>query len=324
MLQKIKNLKEIIEPKANKLGISFEEMLEVMDDDERFDFFMKQYRKKIKGTFHYTNAIKISSDLKSIKLYLSEKYQIKDSKYINLFINYLSEYIQTNPKDIDRIRRDALLTCKGSNTRLNPYSTYEPYSNQTYIDISSLFVKLNIKPIYHLKPSELSLIIRDKEYEEWLYAPSCRKAGNILTLVGESPIRYTPEREFNIGMSYHLIYEKYMEYLIGSWIKKNTEPDGEREERRRRNFGSFMYVGDLIDKLIKENPAVFPVKDCFDRSKHKMDIYFLEYNIPTIYESSEISKLLNHFTEFKDSILTLLNDGSIKKLYDDDHHMQLR
>jgi len=310
MLQKIKTLKEVIEPKANKLGISFEEMLEAMDDDKRFDFFMKQYRKKIKGTFQqHLDTVKISSDLKSIKPYLSEKYQIKDSKYINLFINYLSKYIQTNPKDIDRIRQDALLTCNGSNTKLNPYSTYEPYSNQTYVDISSLFVKLNIKPIYHLKPSELSLIIGDKEYEKWLYTPSRRKMNSIVTMVGESPIRYNPDKEFNIGMSYHLIYEKYMEYLIGSWIKKNTEPDG---------WGSFMYAGDLIDKLIKENPSVFPVKDCFDRSKHKIDIYSLEYNIPTIYESSETPTLLNHFTEFKDSILTLLNDDSIKKLYDDE------
>ena len=78
MLHKIKTLKELIEPKANTLGISFEEMLEAMDDDKRFDFFMKQYRKKIKGTFQqHLDTVKISSDLKSIKPYLSEKYQIK-------------------------------------------------------------------------------------------------------------------------------------------------------------------------------------------------------------------------------------------------------
>ena len=317
MLNKIKTLKEVLLPEAIQLGIPIDEYIkEHNTEQERFDSFMEQYRKKIKGTFHYTNAIKISSDLKSIKSYLSEKYQIKDSKYINLFINYLSEYIQTNPKDIDHIRQDALLTCNGSNTKLNPYSTYEPYSNQTYMDISSLFVKLNIKPIYHLKPSELSLIIGDKEYEKWLYTPSRRKMNSIVTMVGESPIRYNPDKEFNIGMSYHLIYEKYMEYLIGSWIKKNTEHDA--MSSRERRMGSFMYNGDLIDKLINKNPAVFPVKDCFDRSKHKIDIYSLEYNIPIIYESSETSTLLNHFTEFKDSILTLLNDDSIKKLYDDE------
>lgn len=70
---KIKNLKEIKGPEANKLGLSFEDILEVMDDDKRFDSFMKQlerlsslktpgFRKKVLSLFlnleDFTNICK--------------------------------------------------------------------------------------------------------------------------------------------------------------------------------------------------------------------------------------------------------------------------
>mgnify|MGYP000194214530 CR=1 FL=1 len=42
MLDNIKPLKEIIEPKANKLGISFEEILESMNDDYKLNHFIQQ------------------------------------------------------------------------------------------------------------------------------------------------------------------------------------------------------------------------------------------------------------------------------------------
>ena len=40
MLDNIKPLKEIIEPKANKLGISFEEILESMNDDYKLNHLL--------------------------------------------------------------------------------------------------------------------------------------------------------------------------------------------------------------------------------------------------------------------------------------------
>lgn len=45
MLDKIKTLKEIIEPKASKLGQSFEEVLKIIDEEQRFDVFYKHLLK---------------------------------------------------------------------------------------------------------------------------------------------------------------------------------------------------------------------------------------------------------------------------------------
>lgn len=50
MLDKIKSLQEIIKPKANELGISFEEILEAMDDNIRFKYLEKYIFGKVTKT----------------------------------------------------------------------------------------------------------------------------------------------------------------------------------------------------------------------------------------------------------------------------------
>lgn len=55
MLDKIKTLREIIEPEASKLGLSFEEMINHLDEKTKFNYFLKQIHKFAYQTpFDYT------------------------------------------------------------------------------------------------------------------------------------------------------------------------------------------------------------------------------------------------------------------------------
>ncbi len=67
MLDKIKTLREIIEPKAVSVGQSFEEVLEAMDDDKRFDSFMKQLGK-------YISRKGLRADTKLSSLFLKSEF----------------------------------------------------------------------------------------------------------------------------------------------------------------------------------------------------------------------------------------------------------
>lgn len=90
MLEKIKTLREIIEPKATKLGLSVEEVLKLIDEEHRFKMIMDQL-------IFIANTKSIRDDNKLIKFFKSKKF------FINLCI---SEFEFTpNNKQIDEFNK---------------------------------------------------------------------------------------------------------------------------------------------------------------------------------------------------------------------------
>ena len=94
MLQKIKTLKEIIEPTA-QFGIPFEEMLEAMDADKRFELFTKHFNQKNSSPFYAWSHISNLSCLiktKEMVNFISEKFNVTVSE--DLYSKWLKEYMQ--------------------------------------------------------------------------------------------------------------------------------------------------------------------------------------------------------------------------------------
>lgn len=87
MLHKTKTLKEIIKPKANKLGISFEEMLEDISEEKRYEYLEKQLNK-------YVSRKGLRADTKLSRLFLKSEFLKKCSSdfHISKPNNYLKKY----------------------------------------------------------------------------------------------------------------------------------------------------------------------------------------------------------------------------------------
>lgn len=87
MLHKTKTLKELIEPKANNLGISFEEMLEDISEEEKYECLEKQLNK-------YVSRKGLRADTKLSRLFLKSEFLKKCSSdfHISKPNNYLKKY----------------------------------------------------------------------------------------------------------------------------------------------------------------------------------------------------------------------------------------
>ncbi len=101
MLDKIKTLREIIEPKAVSVGQSFEEVLEAMCEEERFKLFAKQVKHmlRVSPLWYPANLIDFI-DVKKMIRYISDNFYInieknKYNKWLKLYItNSINEYDQ--------------------------------------------------------------------------------------------------------------------------------------------------------------------------------------------------------------------------------------
>ena len=312
MLHKIKTLREIIEPNANKLGISFEEMLEDINEEARFELLMKQYKRKLNpekydGMSLMSNIVRLTGDCKLIKTYLEKEYYIKASKYSNQFIEYLSEIANTRPKSIECWRSSSILS--DENTLIDRYSSHEAYRQLKFKDISLLFKTLNLKPLYHLNNREFSSVINDKDYKLWLRIPKEKVDGT----------SYNHDRLYTVDEYQHIdaIYRLYLEYIVEKWITENIDPNSEFAKRLKQRFGSYKLTGPIIKQVIFDNPT------CFKRCKYSHNSYIepytmdLNFEVPVPSDSSELKILIEHFTEFKSLIDQLFNDKKIEKLYYD-------
>jgi len=313
MLHKIKTLRELIEPKANVLGISFEEILGDISEEARFELLMKQYKRKLSPKNYeimnfMSNIIRLTNDCKLIKTYLEKEYYIKDSKYYTQFINYLHEIVNTRPESILHWRSSALLSNK--NRLIAEHSSYEPYTMLKYKDVSLLFETLNIKPLYYLCDVEFSSVINDKGYENWIHSPVEKSDGT----------KY-PWNNLNLKDSQNIsqIYVLYIDYIVEKWIVENIDVNSASAKSAAARYGNYVWKKPIIKQVIFDNPA------CFKRNTRRNNAYIepyidhehghVDYNIPIPSDDSELSILIEHFTGFKALMNQLFTDKKIEELY---------
>lgn len=94
MIDKIKTIKEIIEPKANELGLSFEEVLEHVDNDRRLSYFLEQLDKKYRFAnlygicttplFEYSKMVNYLSDHFNLNITRDEYVQVLKKKVLDV------------------------------------------------------------------------------------------------------------------------------------------------------------------------------------------------------------------------------------------------
>ena len=115
MLHKIKTLRDILEPKANKLGISFEEILEAISDDKKFKLFTKHFNQKNSSPFYmWDNLSNLSCLIKTKEMvnFISENFNVTVSE--DLYSKWLKEYVQNwieSKEFIDSNYRNASIGC---------------------------------------------------------------------------------------------------------------------------------------------------------------------------------------------------------------------
>ena len=318
MLNKIKTLREIIEPKANNLGISFEEMLEDINEDARFELLMKQYKRKLNpekygGMNFMSTIVRLTGDCKLIKTYLEKEYHIKDPKYSSQFIEYLSNIANTRPESIEYWRNSSLLS--NENDLIDQSSSYEPYRKLKFKDISLLFETLNLKPLYHLNNIEFSSIINDKNYEAWLLQP--------ITFYAENGPRTCSYFEHRTGkwhgnkVSINTIYEFYIRYIIEKWLNNNIDPNSEFAKKISSKYGSYRWKDPIIKQVIFDNPVHFKRRKVVHNSYIEPYVgeRSLDFKVPITSDDSELSILIEHFTGFKALMNQLFTDKKIEELY---------
>lgn len=312
MLHKIKTLKEIIEPKASRLGISFEESLENINEHTRFGYLMREYKRKLnpekyEGMNFISNIIRLTGDCKSIKTYLKKEYLINDSKYYDQFIDYLSEIASTRPESIMYWRSTGMLSNKED--LIDKYSSHEPYRQLRFKDISLLLKTLNLKPLYHLNDSEFSSLINDKEYKNWLCSPVEKGDGTVY-----------PWNRLNLEFSTSIfeIYKLYIKYIVEKWITDNVDPNSEIAKKCRSTYGSYKWTGPIINQIIFDNPTYFKRKDNMHSSyinPYADYMYDIDYSVSVPSDNLELSILIEHFAEFKTLMNQLFTDEKIEALY---------
>lgn len=101
MLDKIKTLREIIEPSANELGLSYEEMLANLSEEDKFNFFERVIIKGISG--HYITSNDLSKvTFNTLKKYLKCNYytSLNMSLYKKTIIQFNNELNERNSQSV--------------------------------------------------------------------------------------------------------------------------------------------------------------------------------------------------------------------------------
>lgn len=319
MLAKIKSLKEILEPVANKLGNSFEFQLSLMTEDQRFKIFLRQYNKKINQKNHsdINKILYISNDCKLIIEYLKDNYFIKDTKYSDLFINNLLDVIKNNEESMLYWRDLSLLSNEDDSPR--PFTSNKIYEKLKFKDISFLLKKLNLKPLYHLTNTDVSSVINDNEYKDWLTYPLSTYM--YLNPFDDTKIQTTiTNLRHGVSLSpIKQIYRKYIEFIVEKILRKNIILPA-NFIGNKITFTSHLitkHEDDIINQIISANPNHFKrneysnvhIKPIVD---YKFDIM---YNVPIPTNSSELSVLINHFSNFKKLINDIFQDSKVMSIY---------
>jgi len=185
MIDKIKTIKEIIEPKANELGLSFEEVLEHVDNDRRLSYFLEQLDKKYRFAnlygicttplFEYSKMVNYLSDHFNLNITRDEYVQVLKKKVLDvlktpgyqtsdsiLLINHSSRDIMCKSrldrkKNIDAYR----MGVSGWNAK-KVYDSHDLYE----LNVNKIINDLNIdikSPKY-----KVLVIDGDKEFQRYL------------------------------------------------------------------------------------------------------------------------------------------------------------
>lgn len=321
MLLKIKTLKQLLEPTANKLGHTFESWIEnSVDENMRFSFFMKEYSKKVnvekypKMSF-MSSMLYFTSDLESVEDYLKENYYIKNTnKYSTLFKKHLSKVINSDQTRISYWRNNALITTSKEEGFLNNRSSFEPYTKLKFKDLSNLFKEVGLKPLYHLEDGELSIILNDKGYEKWLFTPEHPQwAFNPIGIGYES----SQPREY---VDIKMIYALYFDYIIKKWIRSNIDENSDIAKKHRSKYGSYTFSVDISRKIVFKNREEFKGLYRDEIDSNNIDLYSLDFDIPHVTTKEDLELIIQHFNNFKEKIKRMVDKDCSKlyKQYEDD------
>jgi hypothetical protein len=170
MLDKIKTLDQLFYKEAAKMGVDVREIIDDMSDNDKFNVFLSQYKRKVNPS-KVNNAsfinliIKLSSDHKELLDYLKVKYHVVDSLDFEIrFEEYLKHSLLSSDRFNERMDYwlEYALT-SNANTLISANSTYEPYTKVKLNDIDEFFNALGFPRLTYLSLNQLSTIVNDNE-----------------------------------------------------------------------------------------------------------------------------------------------------------------
>ena len=189
MINKIKTLREIVEPKANKLGISFEEVVESLGEEKIFNLYRNRLLKKLNYknsklstkliNFHSSSHISdlyfkfrgckiqkqhlsiIEDDIKKLAIDFSKSNDYK--KIISESIGYQHDKLRTVEKNQLFIGLNKFaINYTGYNINRYGCGGYED-EIQSYVKTTSFFKYINLIGIFKDK-----YIVNSSNYEEYI------------------------------------------------------------------------------------------------------------------------------------------------------------
>ena len=290
-MYKIKSLKELLESKANKLGISFEEILELIDDEKRFSYFTEQVIKKTKRKnqnldttllkdipmgddffkicekhFYVTPNQDMIEQYKNICFQLlNDIFKEVNGHYPYKFINSHSyEMFNTNRQLKDRKVLEAIKWCD--------------YKNHTYLEVDDDIIHFLKNTIKSFKPVVDGIAQQEVNFSfNWF------------------------DREPTIENYFSVL----LDYTISKLTNNNWQP-------RFFDLGLLTYTGAINPKQDLSKKCNYYLSDVYIYNQTLSDFY-LSYENTSLYDMSiksldDLNKISIEYIKFIENVLTTHNE----------------